>query len=151
MWITSIDPGTTESAILTWGIKEKRASGALIASNKAILNSIRKGLWTENYVCEMIASYGMPVGKEVFETVLWIGQFKEAAESRGGTFELVTRQQVKLHHCMSNKAKDSNVSQALKDKYGQVGSKNKPGPLYGIKSHLWSALAVATYWSETHK
>jgi hypothetical protein len=92
--------------------------------------------------CEMIASYGMAVGKEVFETCVWIGRFVEIAYE---PVQLVYRRDVKLHLCHSPRAKDANVRQALIDRLGPQGTKKNPGPTYGMKSHLWAALAVAVY------
>lgn len=89
---------------------------------------------------EMVASYGMPVGKEVFETVLWVGRF---IERWTGPHRLVYRKEVKLHLCGTYKAKDPNIRQALIDRLGPVGTKKARGPLYGVKSHIWSAVAVA--------
>lgn len=99
---------------------------------------------------EMIASYGMPVGREVFETCLWIGRFMQAWHSPEAV-RLVYRRDVKLHLCGTAKAKDSNVRQALLDLFPrtgggatpQVGTKAKPGPLYGVSTHAWPALGVA--------
>jgi len=93
----------------------------------------------------------MPVGREVFETVLWIGRFVEAANQAGREAELIYRKDVKLHLCQSTRAKDGNVRQAILDRFPrvgggatpQVGTAKQPGPLYGCRSHVWSALAVA--------
>ena len=102
---------------------------------------------------EMIACYGMPVGREVFETCLWIGKFVARFPKCAGSVEIrkVYRAQVKHYLCNTTKAKDSNVRQALIDLYPptgggavrQIGTKAKPGPLYGFKSHAWAALGVA--------
>jgi hypothetical protein len=96
---------------------------------------------------EMVASYGMPVGREVFETCVWIGRFQESW--RDGLrrvpedVRLIYRRDVKLHLCGNSRAKDANIRQALIDKLGPVGTKAAPGPLYGVKSHAWAAVAVA--------
>jgi hypothetical protein len=37
------------------------------------------------------------------------------------------------------------VRQALIDRLGPQGTKKNPGPTYGMRSHLWAALAVAVY------
>ncbi len=143
--LIAIDPGTERSA---WAhlygdtIEDKR-----IADNVALLQWLRTASsWSHcRWAIEMVASYGMPVGKEVFETVLWIGRFHEAITSRSGIVQFVYRKDVKLHLCGSVRAKDGNVRQALLDRYGAPGTKKKPGPTYGIKADMWSALAVATY------
>ena len=100
---------------------------------------------------EMIASYGMAVGKEVFETCVWIGRFVQAAGV--DRVRLVYRKDVKLHLCGSPRAKDANIRQALIDRWGgkaeAVGTVKRPGPLYGVKSHAWAALAVAVTALET--
>jgi hypothetical protein len=62
---------------------------------------------------------------------------------------LVYRHQVKMHICGHPRAKDSNIRQALIDKLGPVGTKAAPGPLYGVKSHAWAAVAVAVTVQET--
>jgi hypothetical protein len=102
---------------------------------------------------EMIASYGMPVGREVFETCVWIGRFVQhwTNHTNGGPYRLVYRSEVKIHVCGTQRAKDGNVRQALIDmfppagggKVPQIGTKPEPGPLYGVTSHAWQALGVA--------
>lgn len=97
---------------------------------------------------EMIASYGMPVGKEVFDTCVFIGRLW------GISYRppiLIYRKEVVKHLCGTAKGKDANVRQALLDmfprtgggKTPQVGTKKKPGPLFGFNSHMWPALGVA--------
>jgi hypothetical protein len=80
--------------------------------------------------------------------VRWIGRFQQAWRDPEEV-RLVYRREVKLHLCGSMKAKDANVWQALIDKLGPVGTKACPGPLYGVKSHARSALAVAVTAAET--
>lgn len=127
--------------------------GALLASdvweNSRLLKFIAGGC-ADALAIEMIASYGMPVGKEVFETCVWIGRF---IQSWGDStpVKLVYRKDVKMRLCGSMKAKDANIRQALIDlfpatgggKTPQIGTKSKPGPLYGVSTHIWPALAVA--------
>ena len=147
MIILAIDPGPTESAWLTYGDTlhfEKTDNEILLEKLK-----VWSGCLTPVHLAiEMVASYGMPVGEEVFETVFWTGRFVEAW---GHDWTKVYRKDVKMHLCNSMRAKDSNIRQAILDKFPstgggktpQVGTKAKPGPLYGIKSDIWSALAVA--------
>lgn len=148
--ILAIDPGNEESAwcLLDAGQPvrfEKEPNAAVLAR---LREDISKWAGAELLAIEMIASYGMAVGKEVFDTCLWIGQFKEAWESRGGKVRLVYRREVKLFHCESVKASDSNIRASIIDRFGPgkdkaIGKKAAPGPLYGLKGDHWSALAVA--------
>lgn len=89
--------------------------------------------------CEMVSSYGMAVGAEVFQTVAQIGILVGLVPD----IRLIPRGDVKLHLCHSMRAKDANVRQALLDLLGPVGTKKNPGPCYGVSKHAWAALAVA--------
>ncbi len=150
MSVLAIDPGPTQSAFVHWdGVKIYDAE---IVPNEKLLSIARTWLSVKDIVAiEMIACYGMAVGKEVFETCLFIGKLQEALAQRFVPTRLVFRRDVKLHHCNSARAKDANVRQALIDKYGAPGTKKAPGVTYGIKSHLWAALAIATYVTETQQ
>lgn len=147
MSILAIDPGTAQSAWLelgTWGVP---TANRAIAGNDDVLAM----LWANRFdgvqrvVVESVESYGMPVGKEVFRTVLWSGRFVEAA--RPLPVYLLPRGAVKLHLCHSARASDANIRAALLDRFGgkeaAIGRKAEPGPLYGITTHLWAALGVA--------
>jgi hypothetical protein len=154
MLILAIDPGTTESG---WVVFEDGAvSNSGVTANADLLGWLGDRIdacWADNgaeLAIEMIASYGMPVGREVFETCLWIGRFIQAWHDPEAV-KLVYRKDVKLHLCGTSKAKDPNVRQALLDLFPrtgggatpQIGTKAKPGPLYGVSSHAWPALGVA--------
>lgn len=139
--ILAIDPGNEQSGWVIWNHNRVADSGVL--PNDEMLFEIQRTTdVTMALAIEMIASYGMPVGREVFETCVWIGRFQQAWHSPGSV-RLVYRRDVKLHLCGSMKAKDPNIRQALLDKIGPQGTKKAPGPLYGVKSHAWAALGVA--------
>lgn len=150
MRLLALDPGTDKTAALSWDSKtEKPQYGGAIHSNDELIKFLRDKDFTKNHdllVIEMVACYGMPVGREVFETVLWIGRFQEAWSKES---VLVYRKDIKMHLCNSARAKDGNIRQALIDRYGAPGTKKEPGKLYGIKTHLWAALAVAVYATDT--
>jgi len=149
MTVLAIDPGTNDSAYVVWDGKVVREKAIL--PNDQLLNMARAWSFEDIDVVaiEMIACYGMAVGKETFETCLLIGRLQEAFERQGLTVKLIYRKEVCLHLCHSARAKDSNVRQALIDRHGAPGTKKKPGSIYGIASHLWSALAIATFVADS--
>ena len=141
--ILALDPGTSETGFVV--LEHGRPVQHGILENSAVRDNLRIGVYPVDLLAvEMIASYGMPVGHEVFETCVWIGRFLEAAAHTRSV--LVYRRDVKLTLCTSPRAKDPHVWQALVDLYGgegAVGKKADPGPLYGVKSHSRAALGVA--------
>ena len=102
-------------------------------------------------VIEMIASYGMPVGKEVFDTCVWIGRFIQQAKEVGKAYQYIYRKDEKMNICNSMKAKDSNIRQALIDRFGEVGTKKNQGWFYGFKADVWSAYAVGITYIDMKK
>lgn len=151
MRVLGIDPGNVQSAWLLLSGGRPITFG--LVPNAEVLAALREGvLGGDVVVIEQVESFGMAVGRTVFETVHWAGRFTEAAEHRGTLVVQLPRRIVKVHLCHSNRAKDGNVIQALKDKFGgdaAVGRKASPGPLYGISRDVWSALAIAVTYDET--
>jgi hypothetical protein len=155
--VTGIDPGTDSSAWVS--IKGGLVVGHGYEKNEKLADKMRASLFSGHVVgIEMVASYGMPVGESTFETVFWIGSFWECCRYGGveRIYKLYRKQDrefpaVCMHLCKSNRAKDANVKTAIMDLYSPtgggkepvVGTKLEPGPLYGITSHKWQALAVA--------
>lgn len=144
MRILAIDPGTEQSGFAILQDGELLDSG--VDLNAEVLKSVIAAQ-SDVLAIEMIASYGMPVGREVFETCVWIGRFVQAWKDPDRV-RLIYRRDVKLHLCQSPRAKDANVRQALIDRMGPIGTKKAPGPLYGVSSHAWAALAVAVIAAE---
>jgi len=129
---------------------------------------------------EMVAYYGtgMAPGAEVFDTCVWIGRFME--QFRPVETTLIKRLEIRTTLCGTARAKDPNIRQALVDRWGGKekaigyrhcrqckgrgcldlkvgiqcprcrGSGDGRGPLYGVTSHVWAALAVAVTWAEQH-
>jgi hypothetical protein len=151
MTLYALDPGTEQSAVVT--IDRSGGVAGRMWDNRYLVIAMRGTEWflPGQLVIEEIASYGMPVGREVFATVQWSGRFIEAWDARGFSSSLLPRKAVKLALCGSLKAKDANIRQALIDRYGGPACIKKGGALYGIKSHLWAALALAVAYQEQDK
>ncbi len=150
MSILAIDPGNELSAFVILSGSQLVEFGKV--ENQALLERLPYFAATADHLAiEMIASYGMPVGAEVFETVRWIGRFEQAW---GSSVTLVYRREVKLHLCGVANAKDGNIRQALIDRFGPgrekaIGLKRSPGPLFGVSADVWSALAIAVTYSDS--
>lgn len=143
--LLAIDPGTNESAWVIWDghVVAEHA----IEKNTVVLERLRTATFDRcrSLAIEMIASYGMAVGAEVFETCVWIGRFIEQWEMGTGPrpWRKVYRREVKMELCGSARAKDPNIRRALLDRVGPQGNKKSPGPTYGISKDGWAALGVA--------
>ncbi len=153
--ILGIDPGTEQSAYVLWDGAQVVYSHTV--DNMSLLLMLRDYKLSQSnpiLAIEKIASYGMAVGAETFETVFWSGRFMEAWVNRDisvCTIHRPTRNEIKNHICHSSKARDTNVRQALIDRFGVVGTVKTPGPLFGISKHKWAALAVAVFVFDTQE
>lgn len=143
MRILALDPGPVQTG---WAyLVDGKIEACGKEENNRMLSAIvadRTLRVEQTVVIEMIASYGMPVGVEVFETCVWIGRFKQA-HSDPDAVRFMYRKDVKMHLCGATKAKDGNIRQALIDRFGKPGTKKNPGGTYGISGDMWAALAVA--------
>jgi hypothetical protein len=144
MTILAIDPGYEQTAFVAYNHNDERIENMGIVPNGDFLLMLPALAAERALACEMVACYGMAVGREVFETCVWIGRFIQAAHPQ--PIQRVYRRDVKMHLCGSNRATDANIHAAIADLFGGrrcKGIKAAPGPLYGVKSDLWAALGVA--------
>ena len=141
MRILAIDPGTIQSGYVLYS-PGQTVFGETVPNERVF--QVIESTAPDVIAVEMIASYGMPVGREVFETCVWIGRYVQYCLEHGKPFpRFVYRKDVKMALCQSPRAKDANVWQALVDRFGGPGTKQLPVFLYGIRSHARAALAVA--------
>ena len=151
--ILAIDPGNIESAYVLVEDDLSRVVEKGKVENFELVDIILRikdeHSSLEHIAIEMIASYGMAVGKTVFETCVWIGRFAQLIRVEFGVEpEFIYRSEEKMCLCHSMKAKDSNIRQALIDRFGEVGTKKNPGYFYGFKKDIWSAMAVAVTYHD---
>lgn len=150
--LLAIDPGNQASAYCLIDVATCRPNVFGKIPNQDLLDLIYTDEWAPDRVAvEMIASYGMAVGADVFETCVWIGRLTEPLRRSGVGVELVKRLPVKVHLCHSARATDANIRQALVDRFASgvpnhgKGSKSQPGWFYGFASDVWAAYALAVY------
>lgn len=144
--ILAIDPGSTRSA---WVLLEAgEPTQHAIDDNAEVLRRLRESGRLANLVVviEDIEPRQQPLGRDVADTLRWVGRLMEAA--RPLPVHLVTRRAVTAHHVDGGtRAADSRIRAALIDRYGP-GSERRGGPLAGIRADMWSALAIALYWAD---
>ncbi len=124
--------------------------------------SIAKG-YELHIAIENIRSYGMAVGKEVFDTCIWIGRYWQFVRDYQYYHHIekikmmfVYRSEEKQVICHSPKANDATIRQALIDRfapgvpnYGK-GTKAEPGFFRGFRADIWSAMAILTTYHDLH-
>ena len=150
--ILAIDPGNIESAYCILNEQTYKPLYFAKVENEYLISWLRMhdNLF-DRLVIEMVASYGMPVGKEVFDTCVWIGRFVQAVDEIGKAHDYIYRKEEKINLCNSMRAKDSNIRQALIDRFGVVGTKKNQGWFYGFKSDIWASYAVGVTYLDKMK
>lgn len=114
----------------------------------------------EHLVLEMVASYGMSVGKSVFDTVFYIGRFSGIKPDV--PYTRITRAQVKMHLLGRTNAKDTHITQFLvqrfltnkeMERWGDYGKgvKADQGYFYGFNNDIYQAYAVGVTWLDITK
>jgi hypothetical protein len=158
-FILAIDPGPVTSGWVLFDGKQV-LDGRPDTPNGELVDQLRYTSGTgyalhHEVAIEWISNMGMTVGASVFETCYWAGVFDATTNMRATR---IKRIDVKKHICGATRAKDSNIRAALIDRFGgiegkakAVGKKANPGPIYGVRTHMWAALAVAVTWWDLHK
>ena len=161
--VFAVDPGNTHSAyaIMT---EQPEHDYRLLEFGKyenkecmdRMIGWLSKYLKPDRVVIERVASYGLAVGREVFETCEWIGRFSQEAE-KYVPVDYVFRKDEKITICGNMKAKDSNIRQALIDRFAETdlkngkGTKKNPDYFYGVSKDCWAAIAVAVTYLDMQK
>ncbi|MCC8063712.1 MAG: hypothetical protein LIO70_01340 [Clostridiales bacterium] len=158
MKILAIDPGNVQSAYCLVDRVTLRPMDFDILENEELRHYLRQMPFQEGdrAAIEMIASYGMAVGREVFDTCRWIGRFEETLTRRLlAPPTLIYRMAEKQHICHDSRAKDANIRRALIDRFATHdlktgrGTKKNPDWFYGFRADIWAAYAVAVTYAET--
>ena len=154
--IMAIDPGNVYSGYVVVGAEDMRPIEIGKVENETVIERVQNSDIDE-LVIEMVASYGMPVGRSVFETCVHIGRLMQAASSVSIKTARLYRQDVKLNVCHSNKANDATITQALIDRFAPDtpnrgrGYKKEPGWFYGFKADIWQAYALAVTYLDLER
>ena len=156
-YLLAIDPGTTYSAYAVIDKDTYRPCEFGKIGNYDLMGLIHDSLWEswdiKNVAIEKVASYGMAVGAEVFETCEWIGRFTEGIIRDGGIVpEPIYRREEKLFICFDSRAKDASIHRALVSRFAKhdlktgKGTKKNPDWFYGFSKDVWAAYAVGVTW-----
>lgn len=153
MKILAIDPGPVESCYCLIDADPFVFHYARMAENDELRRTL--GSFSPDVsalVIEGVESYGMAVGREVFDTVFWIGRFFERAFLGKLPPHIIYRKTVKTTICHTTSANDGNIRTRLMDVFGGKAAKGtikQKGPIYGLSGHGWAALALALTYRET--
>lgn len=144
MILLAIDPGDKESGYVFMESETYKPIRFGKEENSSVLLMLQLSAY-EELVIERIASYGMAVGRNVFETCEWVGRFTQAATVFP---EYVYRREEKINICGNPTANDANIRMALIDRFAEhdfkrgKGTKKNPDFFYGFKADVWQAFAV---------
>lgn len=151
MKIIGIDPGSEETAFALMAEDYSILEAAKVP-NDEFLDCVLPGMLDrrKELAVESIQSYGMAVGKSVFETCYVIGQIQRIAKLNGTACYLYPRPEYARAICGTVKTNDAIIRRALITRFG--GDK-KGEPLYLLKgaSDKRSAFAVAVYHCDLRK
>lgn len=149
MPIIAIDPGNVQSGYCVIDQKTLRPLEFGKIDNEELLKKLESAAeqgWRWG-VIEMVASYGMSVGRDVFDTTVWIGRFYQVLSDQCPV-RMLCRIEEKKHICHDSRANDTAIRRALIDRFAAhdlkngKGTKKKPDFFYGFKADVWAAYAL---------
>lgn len=150
MEILSLDVGTIESAYCIMNCDNYKPLKFGKINNEDLLTIVKNEKY-DKLVYEEFQSYGMPIGESTIKSITWNGRYIQSALDKGIPVYPIYRKEEKINICGTMKAKDSNIRQALIDRFGEVGVKKNPGWFYGFKKDIWAAYAVGITWIDKKK
>ncbi len=155
MYFMGIDPGSEKSAyaILTYAdgdfpyliIDADKVDNATLIK---YLQDDEWGLGKLDVAIEGIQSYGMSVGRSVFDTAYMVGRLQQLCDMLGHTSTIYNRPEYAKAICGTQKISDSILRQSLRLKYGDDVKKDDPLYMLRGSSDKRSAFAVITYHIE---
>lgn len=157
MSILGIDPGTGRFGISL--VKFHNGALSLLECKTvppeeaiSIVNDIgQRFRGVDLVVLEEMKSYGMRVPTDCFQSCVLGGiVLRDACLRNYCDIALgIPRSTVKACVCMKARATDAEVRRALIERYGEVGTKIRPGVFYGVKADGWAAVAVCVAARDT--
>lgn len=150
MIVIGIDPGPEKCGFVVYDTTEQK----VIESKKDLpVVEALSGLDTYCGMADLVGiervqSYGIP-GSTLLRTSEVVGRLWQCSEALRVPTALLYRREVLRGLDVTGKGnRDSLVRERLIEMHGGTrklaqGTKKEQGPLYGVSSHAWSALAVA--------
>jgi len=120
MLILGIDPGPQRSAAVLIASGNFGVAVAEVFDNENLIGHVKRVAW-DGVAVESIQSYGMAVGREVFDTCYMIGRIQQACKDRGLSCSLYPRPEYTRRICGTGKINDSILRQALELRFGGYG------------------------------
>jgi hypothetical protein len=150
--VLAIDPGRWKSGWAVVAENPLRLHQFGISDNADMYKSLREfGIGPYDVLAvEMVRSFGES-GDSLYETAAWVGAFAFAEGMPNKAARLVYRSDERLLLLPGErKISDAAVRRAVIEAFPQtgggkepaIGTKKEPGPLYGVKSHVWQAIGV---------
>ena len=168
MKMVGVDPGPKSSGVVVLGLEQEpltfRELPSVLYSHaevpvcriSEVLSRCEQG---DILVIEWVSYYGRMVGASVFHTARVAGYWQALADQRRMSVRLVTRPEVARRLTGERRATNGQVRAAVRESYlygrkplgggkrPEVGTMDDPGPLHGIRSHAWEAMAtVLSEW-----
>ena len=151
--ILGIDPGSSQSGYAIWHVPDQSLVTSGVADNQELMQEVINR-HSGPIVIELTPLYPMKtagghayVPSQVGDTMFETGRFHEYILQYTNVDPVYIKRSEVLKNLEANKrnrgTKDSQVIAMLTQRLGSKGTKANPGPLFGIASHAWQALAVA--------
>ena len=142
MIVLAVDTGTRLSAYSVVNFEDCGVVESKKILNSQVLDLVRNGYYDE-VVIEMFSSYGNKSGREVYESIVVIGQIMEACHLLEKKCTRICRKDVKRWICQSINANDGDIRRAIEDRFGSFKGI--------LKADCWQSYALAVAYIDMVK
>ena len=165
MIFLGLDTGSEKSSIVAYVIEQPGPRLLALPENSGSVVWVREQIPNDELIDAMVdlvasapgrlgievsTARGAPMYSQHVANFRWQGRFFQRWVDLGGEAEEVPVELARHHLTGKRAPKDPQIRAALLDAHGKttrdaMGTRARPGPLYGVKGHSWDALAVAWF------